>query len=75
MHKSSPILITGASGMIGSALLRRLQGDGYLVPRKSVFNRIVGDSQLELEFAAFLEDCTDIISYAKNYFAVNFKLD
>lgn len=48
---------------------------GYVVPKKSVFNRIVGDSNLELEFAAFLEDCSDIISYVKNYFAVNFKLD
>jgi len=47
----------------------------YVVPKKSVFNRIVGDSHLELEFAAFLEDCPDVISYAKNYLAVNFKLD
>jgi type III restriction enzyme len=50
---------------------------GYLVPRKSVFNRIIGDSQLELRFAAFLENCSDdeVLSYAKNYLAVNFKLD
>lgn len=48
---------------------------GYLVPKKSVFNRIIGDSQLELRFAAFLEDCTDVVSYAKNYLAVHFKLD
>ena len=48
---------------------------GYLVAKKSVFNRIVGDSHLELLFAGFLEDCDDIISYAKNYLAVRFKLD
>ncbi len=48
---------------------------GYLVPKKSVFNRIIGDSQLELRFAAFLEDCSDVVSYAKNYLAVRFKLD
>ncbi len=48
---------------------------GYLVPRKSVFNRIIGDSALELRFAAFLEDCDDVVSYAKNYLAVHFKLD
>lgn len=48
---------------------------GYLVPQKSVFNRIVGDSHFELEFASFLENCSDVISYAKNYFAVNFKID
>jgi len=48
---------------------------GYLVPKKSVFNRIIGDNQLELRFAAFLEDCSDVVSYAKNYMAVHFKLD
>ena len=48
---------------------------GYIVPQKSVFNRIIGDSQLELEFAQFLEGCDDIISYVKNYFAVNFRID
>lgn len=48
---------------------------GYLVPKKSVFNRIIGDSHLELVFARFLEDCADVVSYAKNYFAVHFKLD
>lgn len=48
---------------------------GYLIPHKSVFNRIIGDSPLELAFARFLDDCDDVISYAKNYFAVNFKLD
>jgi len=48
---------------------------GYLVPTKSVFNRIIGDSHFELLFARFLEDCDDVISYAKNYLAVRFKLD
>ncbi|PKL51562.1 MAG: type III restriction endonuclease subunit R [Nitrospira bacterium HGW-Nitrospira-1] len=51
------------------------KNQGYLIPKKSVFNRIIGDSNLELRFAAFLEDCTDVVSYAKNYWAVNFKLD
>ncbi|MDO9048915.1 MAG: DEAD/DEAH box helicase family protein [Methylobacter sp.] len=48
---------------------------GYLIPKKSVFNKIIGDSHLELEFAAFLEKCDDIISYVKNYLAVHFKID
>lgn len=48
---------------------------GYLVPQKSIFNKVIGDSHLELRFASFLEECTDVVSYAKNYFAVNFKLD
>lgn len=48
---------------------------GYLVPKKSIFNRIIGDSHLELLFASFLDACPDVAAYAKNYFAVNFKLD
>jgi type III restriction enzyme len=47
----------------------------YLVPQKSVYNKIIGDSQFELEFAAFLENCTDIISFAKNYPTLNFKIE
>ena len=48
---------------------------GYLVAKKSIFNRIIFDSQLELKFANFLEGCDDVVSYAKNYLAVHFKLD
>ncbi len=48
---------------------------GYLIPKKSVFNRIIGDSHFELLFARFLEDCDDVVSYGKNYLAVHFKLD
>jgi len=47
----------------------------YFVPKKSVFNRVIGDSHLELQFASFLEGCPDVVAYAKNYFAVHFKLD
>jgi len=47
---------------------------GYLIPKKSVFNRIIGDSDFELVFAKFLEDCADVTSYVKNYLAVGFKL-
>jgi len=39
----------------------------FLIPQKSVFNRIVGDSNFELEFSVFLEKCADIISFAKNF--------
>ncbi|MEA3347777.1 MAG: DEAD/DEAH box helicase family protein [Pseudomonadota bacterium] len=48
---------------------------GYIVPKKSVFNKIIGDSRLELEFAQFLEGCDDVVSYVKNYMAVNFRID
>lgn len=52
-----------------------VKDQGYVVPKKSVFNRVIGDSHLELVFANFLERCTDVVSYAKNYFAVHFKID
>ena len=39
----------------------------YLISKKSVFNKIVGDSNFELEFSDFLENCDDVISYAKNF--------
>jgi len=51
---------------------------GYLVPKNSIFNKIVGDSPLELQFASFLDRCGDnseIVSFAKNFFAIGFKLD
>jgi type III restriction enzyme len=48
---------------------------GYVVSKKSVFNRVIGDSHFELAFASFLENCKDVDSYAKNYLAVGFKLD
>ena len=52
-----------------------VKDQGYLVARKSIFNKIIGDSNLELRFADFLEQCNDVVSYAKNYFAIHFKLD
>jgi type III restriction enzyme len=48
---------------------------GYLIPKKSVFNKIVGDSHLELEFASFLEESKDVVSFAKNYLGIHFKID
>jgi len=53
----------------------QVKKESFLVPQKSLFNKIVGDSHLELEFAAFLEKCPDVVSYIKNFFAVNFKID
>ena len=52
-----------------------VKDQGYIVPKKSVFNKVVGDSHFELEVANFLEGCEDVISYVKNYFAVHFKID
>lgn len=52
-----------------------VKDQSYIVPEKSLFNRIIGDSHLELLFARFLEDSSDVFSYAKNYLAIHFKLD
>lgn len=46
-----------------------------ITAKKSVFNKIVGDSVLELRFAQFLERVPDVIAYAKNYTQLNFKID
>lgn len=46
-----------------------------IIPKKSVFNRIITDGHFELEFAAFLEQCDDIVSHVKNYFGLNFKIE
>lgn len=48
---------------------------GYILPKKSIFNKIIGDSKLELDFAGFLENCDDVVAFVKNYFAVNFRID
>jgi len=47
----------------------------YLLPKKSVFNKIVGDSGFEMEFADFLEKADDVLSFAKNYLEIHFKID
>ena len=52
-----------------------VKDQGYMMPKKSVFNRVIGDSHFELQFSGFLENCSDVTSYAKNYLAVHFKLD
>ena len=52
-----------------------VKDQAYLIPQKCVFNKVVADSHFELVFAGFLEQCEDIFSYVKNYFAVNFKID
>ena len=51
----------------------------FIVPKKSVFNKIIGDNPFELEMASFLENrFDDVVSYAKNTMGeggVNFKIE
>ena len=56
----------------------RMQNREYLPARKSVFNKIVPEATgggFELKFATFLEAAPDVVSFAKNYLAVGFKID
>jgi len=46
-----------------------------LIPKKSVFNKLIGDSHLELEFAGFLDKCDDVQAFTKNFMAIGFKID
>lgn len=47
----------------------------FLVPTKSIFSKVIGDSNLELLFSSFLERCPDVVTYAKNYQAIHFCID
>jgi len=47
----------------------------YYQSKKSVFNKIIGDSHFELEMAAKLDGYEDIISFTKNYQSVHFKIE
>lgn len=74
---------SGSSRIEGHIRLRdtrpfRTEPRGFLPTKKSVFNRIVGESHadsLELAFASFLENAPDVQAFGKNYMAVGFKLD
>ncbi len=43
-----------------------VKSQGYVAAKKSIFNKVVGDSHFELEFAGFLDGCADIVSFVKN---------
>lgn len=55
------------------------ENQSFLIPKKSVFNKIIGDNAFELELASFLENrFDDVVSYAKNTMGeggVNFKME
>ncbi len=51
----------------------------YLIPKKSIFNKIIGANDFELEVASYLENrFADVIAYAKNTMGdagINFKIE
>lgn len=52
-----------------------VKNSNYLKPKKSLFNKIIGDSDFELEFASFLDKSTDVKSFVKCFKEVGFKID
>ena len=56
----------------------RTENRPYLAPKKSLFSKIVGEAHaggFELTFATFLDNAPDVVTFAKNYLAVGFKID
>lgn len=51
-----------------------VKDSNYIRPKKSIFNIIVGDSNFELEFASYLENCPDVKKYIKCFKQLNFKI-
>lgn len=47
----------------------------YLMPKRSIFSKIVGDSQFELEFAGLLDESRDVVSFVKNSLSTHFKIE
>jgi type III restriction enzyme len=47
----------------------------YFIPKKSIFNKIIADNRYELEFASFIDNCPDVISFAKNHRGIYFKME
>lgn len=71
---------TGATEVRGSIRLAKtrpflVKEQPFLVPKKSIFNKVVGDSHFELEFAAFLDGCPDIVSFVKNSQSTSFRIE
>ena len=71
---------SGSASIVDSIKLRDTKSfpvndQEYVVPRKSIFNRIVGDGHLELRFANYLDECEDVVSFAKLYPQIGMRID
>ena len=56
----------------------RTENRPFLTSKKSLFSKTVGEPNaggFELDFAKFLDGAPDVVAFAKNYFAVGFKID
>jgi type III restriction enzyme len=46
----------------------------FIQSKKTIFNRVVGDSYLELRFAKFLDDASDVEAFIKLMLSVHFSI-
>jgi type III restriction enzyme len=47
----------------------------FVLSEKTLFNRVIGDSKLELDFAKYLDSLPDVEAFAKNILSINFKIE
>lgn len=47
----------------------------FVLSGKTLFNRVIGDSGLELRFASFLDKADDVEAFAKNILSINFRIE
>jgi type III restriction enzyme len=52
-----------------------VKDQAFLLPKRSVFNKVVADNGFELNVAAFLDGCPDIISFVKNSQSTQFRME
>lgn len=56
----------------------QIESPSHLAPKRSLFNKIVGEPSapgFELAFAAFLDNTEGVVSFAKNYREIGFRID
>ena len=65
------------SGYIKLREMRPFQAknQSFQVPKKSVFEKVIGDRGFELRFSGWLDKQRDVVSWGKNFLGVGFKLD
>jgi type III restriction enzyme len=52
-----------------------VKNQDYVLSSKTLFNRIIGDSKLELAFAKYIDGSEDVEAFAKNILSINFKIE
>ena len=52
-----------------------VKNQAYVLSNKTLFNRVIGDSSLELDFAKFVDQKQDVVAFAKNILGINFKIE